>query len=140
MITTTRILREKCPNTELFLVRIHSEYRKIWTKNNCIFGHFSRSGTKRTDENRVETAKRKPNIDQNQLRINQKSESSRKIEKKYTEKEIRTTREKQAPSKKHLPMYRKSGRNGIIRQIHTSFSMCFCYICSVAILQRFMVC
>ena len=50
--------REKCPNTELFLVRISlysdwirntvslrikSEYRKIWTKNNSVFGHFSRS-------------------------------------------------------------------------------------------------
>ena len=93
MITTTRILLEKCPNMELFLVRIHSEYRKIWTKNNSIFGRFSRSGTKRTDENRVEAAKRRANIDQSQFRINQKSESSRKIEKKYTEKEIRTTRE-----------------------------------------------
>ena len=53
-------LREKCPNTELFLVRnflysglnteiysvnlhIQSEYRKIWTRNNSVFGHFSRS-------------------------------------------------------------------------------------------------
>ena len=26
-------LREKCPNTELFLVRIQSEYRKIRTRN-----------------------------------------------------------------------------------------------------------
>ena len=52
-------LREKCPNTELFLVRIflymdwirrfmvnlriQSKYRKIWTRNNSVFGHFSRS-------------------------------------------------------------------------------------------------
>ena len=36
-------LREKCPNTELFLVRIQSEYRKIRTRNNSVFGHFSRS-------------------------------------------------------------------------------------------------
>ena len=40
-------LREKCPNTELFLVLIflyiQSEYRKIWTRNNSVFGHFSRS-------------------------------------------------------------------------------------------------
>ena len=44
-------LREKCPNTELFLVRIflyldcriQSEYRKIRTINNSVFGHFSRS-------------------------------------------------------------------------------------------------
>ena len=27
-------LREKCPNTELFLVRIQSEYRNIQTRNN----------------------------------------------------------------------------------------------------------
>ena len=49
-------LREKCPNTELFLVRIflhsdwirrntvslriQSEYRKIRTRNNSVFGHF----------------------------------------------------------------------------------------------------
>ena len=36
-------LLEKCSNTELFLVRIQSEYRKIWTRNNSVFGHFSRS-------------------------------------------------------------------------------------------------
>ena len=35
-------LREKCSNTELFLVRIQSEYRKIRTRNNSLFGHFSR--------------------------------------------------------------------------------------------------
>ena len=34
---------EKCPNMEFFLVRIQSEYRKIWTKKNSVFGHFSRS-------------------------------------------------------------------------------------------------
>ena len=39
----THSLREKCPNTELFLVRIQSEYRKIRTINNSVFGHFSRS-------------------------------------------------------------------------------------------------
>ena len=32
---------EKCPNTEFFLVRIQSEYRKIWTKKNSVSGHFS---------------------------------------------------------------------------------------------------
>ena len=39
-------LREICPNTELFLVRIflfRTEYRKIRTRNNSVFGHFSRS-------------------------------------------------------------------------------------------------
>ena len=39
-------LREKCPNTELFLLRIfciQSDYRKIRTRNNSVFGHFSRS-------------------------------------------------------------------------------------------------
>ena len=47
-------LREKCPNTEFFLVRIfphsnrsispiQSECRKIRTRTNSIFGHFSRS-------------------------------------------------------------------------------------------------
>ena len=49
-------LREKCPNTELFLVRIflysdwilrislfQSECGKIPTRNNSLFGHFSRS-------------------------------------------------------------------------------------------------
>ena len=33
----------KCPNTELFLVSIQSEYRKIRTRNDSIFGHFSHS-------------------------------------------------------------------------------------------------
>ena len=50
-------LREMCPNTKLFLVCnflysgsyfpvfscIQSEYRKIRTRNNSVFGHFSRS-------------------------------------------------------------------------------------------------
>ena len=50
-------LREKCPNTEFFLVRtflysggirrftekIQSNYRKIQTRKNPVFGHFSRS-------------------------------------------------------------------------------------------------
>ena len=39
-------LREKCPNAELLLVRIflyfRTEYRKIRTRNNFVFGHFSR--------------------------------------------------------------------------------------------------
>ena len=38
-------LREKCPNTELFLVLIFlysTEYRKIRTRNNSVFGRFSR--------------------------------------------------------------------------------------------------
>ena len=35
----------KCPNTELFLVRIQSEHGKIRTRNNSVFGHFSRSGS-----------------------------------------------------------------------------------------------
>ena len=47
-------LRKKCPNTELFLVRVfpysdwirnsdQSECGKIRTRNNSAFGHFSRS-------------------------------------------------------------------------------------------------
>ena len=54
-ILTERSLCEKCPNTELFLVRIflyippvsvhiQAEYRKIRTKNNSVFGHFPHSG------------------------------------------------------------------------------------------------
>ena len=51
--TLTRALCEKCPNTEFFLVFIfphsvslciQSEYRKIRTRKNSVFGHFSRSG------------------------------------------------------------------------------------------------
>ena len=32
-------------NAEIYLVnlRIQSEYREIWTRNNSVFGHFSRS-------------------------------------------------------------------------------------------------
>ena len=43
--TTTAIdaLPEKCPNTQFFLVRIQSEYRKMRTRKNSVFGHFSRS-------------------------------------------------------------------------------------------------
>ena len=37
------ILREKCPNTELFLVRFFPHLDKIWTRKNSVFGHFSRS-------------------------------------------------------------------------------------------------
>ena len=50
-----KTLREKCPNKELCLVRIflysteyvnlriQPEYRKILTRNNSVFGHFSHS-------------------------------------------------------------------------------------------------
>ena len=43
------LLGEKCLNTEFFLVRIlfsciRTEYRKIRTRKNFGFGHFSRSG------------------------------------------------------------------------------------------------
>ena len=44
MISTS--LREKWRNMELFLVRIfplQSKYGKIQTRNNSVFGHFSRS-------------------------------------------------------------------------------------------------
>ena len=34
---------KKYPNTELFLVRIHSECGKIRTRNNSVFGHISPS-------------------------------------------------------------------------------------------------
>ena len=47
-------LREKCPSTELFVVRIflyaavnlriQAAYRKIRTRKNSVFGHFSRTG------------------------------------------------------------------------------------------------
>ena len=60
----TGALSEKCPNTELFLVRIfphsdwrtrsiciQSECRKIRTRNNSIFGHFSRSGIRNEHRN-----------------------------------------------------------------------------------------
>ena len=42
------VLRKKCPNMQFFLVRIflysdiQSEYRKIRTRRNSVFGHFSR--------------------------------------------------------------------------------------------------
>ena len=50
MLVSASSMREKCPNTELFLVRIfglriQSECRKIRTRNNSVFGHFSRSDT-----------------------------------------------------------------------------------------------
>ena len=44
--TETCTLREKCPNTESFLVRIflyQSEYRKTRTRKNSVFEHISRS-------------------------------------------------------------------------------------------------
>ena len=36
-------LREKCPNTEFFLVRIQSECGKIRTRKNFVFGYISHS-------------------------------------------------------------------------------------------------
>ena len=39
----SHLLREKCPNAELFLVRIQAECGKIRTRNNSVFRHFSRS-------------------------------------------------------------------------------------------------
>ena len=49
----TNRLCEKCPNTEIFLIRIllyldwirifNSKYRKIWTSKNSVFGHISGS-------------------------------------------------------------------------------------------------
>ena len=36
-------LREKCPNTESFLVRTQSECGKIRARNYSVFGHFLRS-------------------------------------------------------------------------------------------------
>ena len=38
-----RLDREKCPNAELFLVRIFLYSDWIRTRNNSVFGHFSRS-------------------------------------------------------------------------------------------------
>ena len=38
-------LREKCPNTEFFLVRIQSECGKIRTRKNSTYRYFSRSAT-----------------------------------------------------------------------------------------------
>ena len=40
------LLCEKCPNTEIFLVRIsriRTEFGKIRTRKNSVFGQFSRS-------------------------------------------------------------------------------------------------
>ena len=34
-------MREKCPNTEFFLVHIQSKYGKIQTRKNSVYGHFS---------------------------------------------------------------------------------------------------
>ena len=36
-------VRENCPSAELFLARLQSEYRKIRTRSNSVFGHFSRN-------------------------------------------------------------------------------------------------
>ena len=39
-----KTLREKCPNTKFSVLScIQSEYRKMQTRKNSIFGHFSRS-------------------------------------------------------------------------------------------------
>ena len=38
-------LREKCPNTDFFLVHNQSKCGKIRTRKNSGFGHFSSSGT-----------------------------------------------------------------------------------------------
>ena len=50
----TYTLREKCPNTEFFLVRIQSESGKILTRKNYVFVHFSCS-----DKNRWEVSQLK---------------------------------------------------------------------------------
>ena len=57
-----KTLREKCPNTQFFLVfstlylslRIQPECGKIWTRKNSVFGYFSRSG--RTPKNLIYSA------------------------------------------------------------------------------------
>ena len=41
IVQPLEVLREKCPNTEFFLVRIQSERGKIRTRINSVFGHFS---------------------------------------------------------------------------------------------------
>ena len=41
----TQTLRENCPNTEFFLVRIQSKCGKIRSKKSFVFGHFSRCET-----------------------------------------------------------------------------------------------
>ena len=49
-------LRENCPNTELFLVRILlylGKYRKIRTRNNSVFGPFSRGDCFRKSSNQI---------------------------------------------------------------------------------------
>ena len=46
LISNQNTLREKFPNRELFLVRIFLysvQNRKMWTRNNSLFGHFSLS-------------------------------------------------------------------------------------------------
>ena len=40
-----RTLREKCPSTDFFLVRIFTHSYWIRTRKNSVFGHFSRSGS-----------------------------------------------------------------------------------------------
>ena len=42
-VNLEQALREKCPNMELFLVRIQSECAKIRTRSYSVFGQFSRS-------------------------------------------------------------------------------------------------
>ena len=41
---SARTLPEKCPNTEFFLVLIFLYSNWIWTRQNSVFRHFSRSG------------------------------------------------------------------------------------------------
>ena len=69
-------LREKCPNTEFFLIRIllysdwiriesvnlriHSEYRKMRTRKNSLYGHFSGSVTFRFFSSSAKLLVRKP--------------------------------------------------------------------------------
>ena len=44
IIFAKRALREKCPNTEFFLVRIQSKHGKIRTRHDPLFRLFSRGG------------------------------------------------------------------------------------------------
>ena len=53
-----KALRETCPNTEFFLVRIQSEYRRKRTKKYSVFGHFSRRETRNSFRREVYKEKR----------------------------------------------------------------------------------
>ena len=50
-ITVRITLREKCPNTEFFLVRIQPKYGKVRTRKNSLFGHFLLSVNHTSREN-----------------------------------------------------------------------------------------